>query len=70
MDKQSSVEWLLEHVGEVPEYIKEYVRTKHGIEVRTAFLDGTINGMKCYRGEDLIDPQDYYNETYKGGQDV
>jgi len=69
MDKQSSVEWLLEQIGEVPEHIKEYVIKRHSIEIRKTFIDGTLNGMKSYLGEKLMEPQDYYNQTYKGGQD-
>jgi hypothetical protein len=70
MSNLSSVEFLLLHVGEVPDYIKEYVMTKHGIEIRTAHTDGTINGIRSCRGEKLVHPQDYYDETFKGGEDA
>jgi hypothetical protein len=51
---------------DVPEHIKEFVLNKHNSEIRIAFIDGTINGMKCYRGEDLIDASDYYKQKFKG----
>jgi len=70
MLKETSIEFLLAYAKDIPDYIKEYVISKHNIEIRHAFIDGTLNGMKSYRGEKLIDPQDYYNETYKGGQDA
>jgi len=70
MSKLSSIEFLLSQVGEVPEHIKEYVMNKHGIEIRTAHISGTLNALESTRkGVELINAQEYYDETFKGGQD-
>lgn len=66
MSKETSIEFLLAYTKELPEYIKEYVIRRHNIEVRQAYTHGTRNGMKSYCGEKLMDPQDYYNKTFKG----
>ena len=68
MRKETSIEFLLTYTKDLPDYIKEYVISKHNIEIRHAFIDGTLNGMKSHRGEQLMEPDDYYNQIYKGGQ--
>ena len=64
----SSVEFSLSQMKEVPEHIKEFILNKHKSEIRIAFLNGTINGINSCKGEELICAEHYYHQTFKGGE--
>jgi len=83
MSKQTAVEWLIEQLNNVRptqicsiETIKEWCQQAKAIE-KEQIIDARENGLNegveiannPYYTKWLLSEQ-YYNETYKGGQDV
>jgi len=69
--KQTAVEWLLQRFEdgdlynvEDAQFIKHQAKQMHKEEIEIAHEIGYINGGNAKK----VNGEQYYNETYKGGQ--
>ena len=76
MSKQTAVEWLMEQLMPAiqlnDKFIKEYLAHAKAME-KEQIVDAWNGGDYAYfyskeTGRDFVDGSEYYNETYKGGQ--
>ena len=76
MSKQTAVEWLIKELNQEIDYIpmnkwdviSDKIQQALAME-KEQIVDAWNNGMKSDNGHFGTSKQ-YYNETYKGGQDV
>ena len=70
-NKQSSVEWLIEHytfadlTAESWEMIQQQAKAMHKEEIKNAFTNGFISS----RGSNRIADETFYNETFGGNNE-
>jgi hypothetical protein len=68
--KQTAVEWLYERFlfagYAAPAEWKEKAKEMDKEQIMNSFADGFVEGVETQKsGEQLLFPQQYYNETYK-----
>ena len=75
MSKQTAVEWFIEELFKKIDYIQVDPRIINQAKAmeREQIIDAWNGGDYAYfyskeTGRDFVDGSDYYNETYKGGE--
>jgi len=73
----TAVEWLLNHFDEIYhikdkflpsdwEFLEETSKEMEKKQIMNTFADGFVEGVETQKsGEQLLFPEQYYNETYK-----
>ena len=69
-DKETAVEWLFERFlfagYAAPAEWKEKAKEMEKEQIMNSFADGFVEGVETQKsGEQLLFPQQYYNETYE-----
>jgi hypothetical protein len=81
MSKQTSIEWLQEKLisikldidKETNEQIARFIKEAIAMEkeqIKDAFNSGMVNSVDWFNDGITEESEQYYNETFKGGQDA